>query len=51
MTAAIFLVSTLAIWSAAGGRRELAITFFGIALVASIFWLDHLAAAPLKLAF
>lgn len=49
MTAAIFLVSALAMVSAAGGRRGVAIGLFGIALVASVLWLDHLMTEPLKL--
>ena len=50
MTAAILLVTGLAIWSAAAGRRDFAITLFSIAFVVSVMWLDHHMADPLVLA-
>ena len=51
MIAAIFLVSAFALSSAAAGRRETAVILFAIALVASVFWLEHHMAAPLKIVF
>ena len=50
MTAAILFVTGLALWSAAGGRRELSIGLFGVALVATILWLDRHMTDPLRLA-
>ncbi len=49
MTAAIFLVSGLSLWSAAAGRRDIAVTLFGIAFLVSIMWFDHHMTDPLKL--
>ena len=49
MTAAIFFVSALSLWSAAAGRRDMAVTFFGIALLVSIMWLEHHMTAPLNI--
>ena len=51
MTAAIFFVSAIAMMVAVGGRRDIAVALFGIAFLASVFWLRHHATDPLKLAF
>lgn len=50
MTAAIFLVIAIAMMIAAGGRRDVSIGLFAIALVVSIMWLDHHMSDPLTLA-
>ncbi len=51
MTAAIFLVTAFAVMAAASGRRDVGVALFGIAFLASLFWLDHHMTEPLKLAF
>ena len=50
MTAAIFLVTAFAMFAAAGGRRDIALTLFGVAFLVSIMWLEHHMTDPLKLA-
>jgi len=51
MSAAIFLVSAIAMMLAAGGRRNTAIGLFVVCLVASVLWLDFHMTDPLALAF
>lgn len=49
MTAAIFLVTALSLWSAVAGRREIALTLFGVAFLVSIMWFDHHVTSALNL--
>jgi len=51
MTAAIFLATALAMMSAVGGRRDIAIGLFGVAFLVSIMWFNHHMTDALKLAF
>jgi len=51
MTAAIFLVTAFAMVAASSGRRDVAVTLFGIALVAAVFWFDRHVTSVLPLAF
>lgn len=51
MTALIFFLVAIAMIAALGGRRGIAVGFFGVSLILSAVWLMHHMTDPLTLSF
>jgi hypothetical protein len=49
MTSLIFLLTGIAMMTAAGGRRDVAIGLFAVCLIVSVVWLNHHMTDPLTL--